>query len=196
MSTDLERARAEGLVRTVREQIAAYLSLEVTDDESLALAGEVLAEVKDLTRKVDDEKRSVTGPLNVALKTVRSWFAPAETVLTECTTTLKGRVAGYHAELERRNAAALENAAAAVRTGDVASVGTALAELHSAPKIEHVALVRRWTYRVCNVQMVPAEYLCVDEAKVRAAMHAMVARGEDPYIPGITFTQETGVAVR
>lgn len=90
-------------------------------------------------------------------------------------------------ERATREAAALEQA------GDHALAAAVVAEALAAPApvvvlpdttkgVEGLKFTRRWLWRVVHTEIVPREYLCLDEKKIGAYARAMKGSGQ---IPGI-----------
>lgn len=56
--------------------------------------------------------------------------------------------------------------------------------------------VKRWSYQVIDAQLVPREYLCLEERKVRGYIAYCEKMGTDPVIPGIQFEARMSVEGR
>ncbi len=175
---------------------ARCTDLDVYSEETYAEAAREVQKVKALAKAIDAEKRSVTKPLNDALTRIRGWFRPVETGLAECAGILNGKILEYQQAIAETNAEALDSARTAVDAGDNEAASEALATIQEDVRAEGVTITERWDFRVCNIGMVPTEYLTIDTAKVRAEMREQVKDGREPCIPGITFFKQQGVMVR
>jgi hypothetical protein len=193
------QSRASEAATEVRGMLEAYKAFEVLDQESYDLASEALVEVKTLAKRIEEEKKTATGPLTGVLKTIRGWFAPPEAALAECEGVLKIKIAGYMRAVEEINREAVTEAAAAVQAGDTQGITDALANVSSVDKAPGVSITHRWTFKVTALDMLPIAYLQANEPAIRAAMHESVKRnpdGEPDPIPGVVFYQDQSVSVR
>lgn len=58
------------------------------------------------------------------------------------------------------------------------------------------AMVTVWEFEIVNPKLVPAEFLVVDERKVREFMNYKVKMGETPELPGVAFRSRVDVRSR
>lgn len=73
-----------------------YQDLTIESDDQLQYASDELGEVKKLSKELDATKKSITQPLNAALKEIRALFAVPESNLKEAETVLKHGILQYH----------------------------------------------------------------------------------------------------
>lgn len=93
-------------------------SYEVIDQESYEMAGDELRAVKTRTKLLEEQRTSITGPLNNALRAVNALFAGPARLLEQAEGKLKLKMSGYVTAVERAQAEqrrVAEEAAAAER---------------------------------------------------------------------------------
>lgn len=184
-------------VRPAEEMLATVHTFVVEDDDSLALAAEALAEVKGHWRRLEERKKAVTGPLNLALREVRGWFAPVQDAYAEAEQILKGKVVDYHAARAEANRVALLDAAAAHTRGDGDGVQDALAAIALPAQVEGLQIRETWDFEVEDASLVPRAFFVVDDKLIWAALRRAVERGgQPPEIPGVRFFRARGVSSR
>lgn len=194
MTEPLALARAAVVAEQADAQasLAVLRDFSIENDDDQAFAAELLLEVKARHTALDEKRKTITGPMNVALRNVNGLFKPALDALLGCERELKGHITGYLARKEAANRAALA-AAAASATEEQATQAMAIVS-ESAP-MAGVRVSKVWVFEVINVDLVPAEYWSVDMAKIMEAMRESIARdGEPEPIPGVRFSQEDRLA--
>jgi hypothetical protein len=163
----IDRAEIERATTEATGTLGAAKELEINSDEDLAFIAEILADIKGQNKRLEEMKKSATSPLNDSLKTIRSWFAPAQDRFAEIERILKAKIVIYHERLEierKRAIAAIDDAATS------AEIGAALAVLHSTEEPERPAglSVRElWTYEVIDYHAVPRHFMCINEALIK-----------------------------
>ena len=75
---------------------------------------------------------------------------------------------------------------------------TAVPVIAHLPVVDKVQLssnrtVKRWSYQVLDAQLIPRDYLCLEERKVRGYIAYCEKMGTDPVIPGIQFEARMSV---
>lgn len=166
-------------------------SFEITCDEDQEVAADVLRDVKARYKAVEERRKSITQPLNTALREVNKLFKPLTTALLESERMLKGKIADYQREKIERNTRRLEEAAQA-ETWTEAQEALAETETHTSPKGVNVRHV--WKPRVVDPTKVPRQYLMVDVGKLEAL--AKGAKSEPAAIPGVRWEQKDIVTSR
>jgi hypothetical protein len=58
------------------------------------------------------------------------------------------------------------------------------------------AMVTVWEFEIVNQKLIPAEFLTVDEKKIRAHMNYKTKLGETPEVDGVRFTSRVDVRAR
>lgn len=188
------QAEAEDETGVAKEALAEIQGLPITNDADLAFAAEILGEVKGHYNRLEERKKQATGPLNAALKTIRSWFQPAQDHYSSAEKVLKDKIAAYHAMRAKERQAALDAAAAAHQAGDNEATQVAIAAVPPAPpKIDGVSVRDDWTYEVVAFGLVPDKYKVINHALLTAAVRE--SKGYTN-IPGIRPVQVNKVVAR
>jgi len=181
--------------------------------------GNFLKEVKTRSKRLEGELKSITDPLNIALKNVRALFKPALDALSVLEKSAKAAINDYdfRAEQERRKLEAelrakqeqerkrLEVQAEALRAQGKekqAEVKEAKAEMIAAkpviiasnvPKIDGVSKRVIWRYRIVDENAIPREYLMPNDKKIGEVIRATNGTVK---IPGIEAYQENIISSR
>ena len=207
---------------SIRSMHAQVLTLKVENDETLNTANTMLSQLKSMTTKWEDQRKSITRPMDEAKKRILALFRPADEQLEAMTLELKTKVIAYHREAEAKQAAErrklVEQAEQQAAAGDTeAAAASALAAVDASTPVLRTAvndvgstqLKSVWTFEVTDVSLVPREYLVVDEKRIRAAVSSGVrdhlADGAEVTakdaeraafgIPGVRIFQTTQLAV-
>lgn len=93
-------------------------SFQVDSPETFELAGDELRAIKARSKKLEEQRTSITGPINAALRAVNALFAGPADVLADAEGKIKQKMLAYQTEQERLAAEArrrAEEAAAAER---------------------------------------------------------------------------------
>lgn len=179
----IERPDAEASLRSVRD-----LTISTAADYESVVA--LTAEAKARSAKVDEVRRSITDPLNLALKRANGLFRPVLDAWAEIERVLKAKLVAFQAaqaaERDRLLAAAGES------PGDADGL-IAEAEAAIVPVVGGLSTRRAWTGEVSDASLIPREYLVPD---VRALMAVTRAAKADPGIPGWRAWPETVAAVK
>ncbi|MHB8674645.1 MAG: hypothetical protein ACYDAK_13340 [Candidatus Limnocylindrales bacterium] len=107
---------------------AAKAAVRIGTEKDLVLATEVLADTKRAAKKIADEKKKITEPLNTALNAARALFAPFERQLSETEAVLKEAIVSYHDRMEAERVKDAEKIAARVEKGTM-RVDTAIEKI-------------------------------------------------------------------
>lgn len=198
---------------TALEKFAA--SYTVTTPEQFQAGAADLQRVKGMQKKLEETRTGITGPMNAALKKVNDFFrAPAEK-LVAIEQLIKRKLGAYHEEQQRIAAAEQakaderarkerekleQRAAAAEASGKVekaaalqtqAATVVAPVIVREAPKVAGVQMRDAWKFQVVDPNLVPREYLVVDETKIRKVVAALK---QDTNIPGVRVYSEKQIA--
>jgi len=204
------RQDAEGVIGVAR-------NFTVADQASYVEAASVLQTIKALAKKADEERKSITAPMDAAKKRVMDLFRPMTDALTQAETELKRRMMIWKSEQdriareERRKAeeaarkererlekqAAKAEAAGKVERADTlrdrADLVVAAPPVAEPPKIEGIATRQIWRFEITDAGKVPDQYKTVNEKKVGAVVRALKG---DTDIPGVRVWAEEIVAAR
>lgn len=185
-------------------------SIVIKDADSDARACEIGKKVNGELKRLDELKKSMTDPINQSLKRIRALFAPAEEAGEKYLRSIKDAHNGFVME-EQRKARAEEARLAEIarkqaeelkeKAKDEAFAGnvevaqdleqqaeetetlvpTVQANVR---KVEAVAMKTYWSAEVIDFNLVPREYLVIDQKKINAL--AVATKGPSS-IPGVKF---------
>jgi hypothetical protein len=163
--------------------------LPVTNDDQQKFAVELLEEVKEMWRTLEDQRTQITGPMNKALRATNELFRPALKSLEHEEGLLKAKIADYLKSKELANVEALQLAAQA-STPEQANQAIST----FAPVVPPTGISVRyvWRFTVTQPELVPHELCSPDPEKIKAYSAAYPGAP----IPGVTFTQESIVTSR
>lgn len=171
--------------------------LELKSNEEMALASEMIKDVKRFFKEIDAERQEYTKPLNEMLGEVNGLYQPVLKKLTSIEAALKVAVGNYtRVQQEQQRAllaaAAAEAAAQKTREQAEAVVQQALQVAQAAPpmKVGGVSVTEVWDFELVDTEQVPRQYLAVDATKVKAAIKAGVRD-----IPGLRIFSKASVRV-
>lgn len=188
-------ALAKREVEQENEEIVPALeeikTFEIQSDSDQEFAAEILRDVKEKYRQVEEKRTSITGPLNQALRGVNDLFRPLKTALEDAERLLKGKIAGYQQRVDEQNRQALEEAAEAETPEEAQQV---LATTRTVQSPQGVNVRHVWKPKVTDASKLPREYLMPNMSKLEA--HAKAAKGQPAPIAGVTFTKVPIVASR
>jgi DNA polymerase III alpha subunit (gram-positive type) len=92
--------------QTLRERASQFAVVAVADPEAFQRGADNLRTLKTLIDELETELKKATDPLNLALKTVRGWFAPIRENLENADRQQRKALADYKAEQDRIEAEA------------------------------------------------------------------------------------------
>lgn len=222
MKTDIVPASTDDpRVKPVAKEVSALTqqveSFEVTDADSYEQGAEVLRTIKSLHKKAEEQRKSITSPLDQAKKQVMDLFRPFTDSLTGAERTLKRRMVAWKSEQDRiareearkaeekarkerqrleREAKKAEEAGRVERADTLrerSEVVTAAPPAPAAPKVSGISERKVWKFEVTDPSKVPDEYKTVDERKIGGVVRALKG---DTNIPGVRVWEESSLAAR
>lgn len=176
------QAQTAGYTDEIEMLAEQFSSLEVTDQDSADLVGEILVELKNKHEEIEEKRKEATGPLNKSLRTINSWFKPAKDAIEAAQKLLKGKVSCWYEEQERDRRAALAS-------GNIAEAMT-----KRAPSVSAMTEKKVWTYEVVDIDEVPRELMVLDDALVKSLI-----KDNDPEtleIAGLRIFQKSQMAMK
>lgn len=195
--------------------------LVVRTQEEFEGCAKFLQKVKGALAELEQRRRSIVDPINLAVKRINDLFRGPRETLEVAETSAKGAMARYSQEQERkareeearlRRLAAEENAKkikAAEREAEKAEKkgDPALAESirdqaqatlipppilqAETPKAAGISMRTVWKFRIVNEALVPREYLVPDERKIGGVVRSLQDKAS---IPGVEVYAEQLVA--
>jgi len=195
---------ASGLVKSLRNQAE---SLKIVDDQTDLRAKQILTEVTQAKKKLEDLRKEFVRPFNEGVKNINSFFKERILPADETIGVIKNKVGVYFrekaiaAEKERKRqeilAAKRQETAdkKAQKEGTIASAVPVptMPEPEKTTRTQGGSVTTRkvWKFQVNDVSRVPDEYKIVDERKIRQAVSSGIRD-----IPGVVIYQDEEVAVR
>lgn len=82
--------------------LAVANNIVITNDDEYVSASEYIKQLREAFRKVDDEEKSGTKPLNETLKKIRGWFKPTKDKLEQAADIVKRKRIDYERAVEAK----------------------------------------------------------------------------------------------
>lgn len=174
----------EAIVMAAQEEASeltqTLLDLEIRDQEMLDMVGNILVSVKTQWKDLEEKRTRITKPILAAKKAADDLFKPALDALRDAEKIIKQKIAAYMMAQQQ-----IKNDALA--SGDH-ETAVALQPLQLSGGVSSVPIRQ---YRVVDIEIVPREWLAVDDMKIKFAMreNKMLA------IPGIEFFEAQQIRV-
>lgn len=165
----------------------------VDSDTDLETAGEVQTYISKALKKLETERKAVTGPLDDAKKQIMAQEKELAKPLSDELTRLKALTSAYATECARRieeerrrreeEERKAAEAAVAIEDNPFAPVAPSPAPaaapmpMPTMPKTSSNRMVERWDFAVVDANAVPRELCSPDEKKIRAFLAARKAEG-------------------
>jgi hypothetical protein len=193
-------------------------ALKIIDNETYALAGNMLVTIKGLRKQIDAsfdpiidqahkthkeavlQKKLVEAPLTTAEGIIKpalaAWDTAQETIRRQAEQ--EAQEAAHRAEVERK----LAEAVSLEQQGDKQAADQVMAEPvyvppviipKTVPKVQGISYTERWNWSLVDINKVPREFLKLDEVKVGQVARAMKSAAN---IPGIRVYSEKTVSGR
>lgn len=177
-----EQPRAEESLKKIQS-----LSMETEADRERA--ARFLRITRERIEQLETERKSVTGPLNAAVKTINGWFKPVRDPYEQVVEVLRTRLEDRLLEIQNVKDAALKQVQEA---GPGAATAEVLAIAH-APETAPVGVTARdvWDFEILYEHQVPLEYWKVDEMAIQASIKVGIRE-----IPGVRIFRKLGLVVR
>ena len=169
------------------EWLAELRAYVISTDEEEQMIAAVLRGVKDKHDFADEKRKTITKPLNDAMKATNALFKPSLEAYKEVEKLLKDKIADYIARKQQANTAALHAAAAA------ATPEQAVRAIESTSPVAPpggVSIRYQWKFEVVDPNAVPRELCSPDDKKIQAALAAGMQ------VPGVRVFQEPIVSSR
>lgn len=165
----------------------------VKSDTDLETAGEVQTYISKALKKLETERKAVTGPLDDAKKQIMAQEKELAKPLSDELTRLKALTSAYATECARRieeerrrreeEERKAAEAAVAIEDNPFAPIAPSPAPtaapmpMPTMPKTSSNRMVERWDFAVVDANAVPRELCSPDEKKIRAFLAARKAEG-------------------
>ena len=177
-------------INTLAEQAK---NLTITSKEDMVKATTVLSNINKYVDSVKEQKETLTKPINVALKNIRSIFKPLEESYEEAIASIRLKMTSYQTKAIE-DARAQENAITArVAPGKGnLSIDTAVKKISSIERPDKetstdaglVQFVETKRFEVIDLSSLPLQYHLPNEVEIRKAMK------EGKELPGVRYWTE------
>lgn len=191
VAVDPAKVESQKLVKTaanmadsLEQDVEAFV---IESQEDLEIMASELAKCKGLNNQLEEQKQRALGPMNEAVKEVRSWFKPIQDRLSSLERTIKEKVGDYHLEQEKAKRLALAEASKALRGGgSSAQIGQAMAKMAQSQvqQVDGMGIRFTWNIEIVDVDVLPDEWWTPDEGAI--VRYVRLTKGEKP-IPGVVF---------
>lgn len=183
-----KEARAlEGVLDDVRK-------FPVDTQDDLDFAKHAVLDTKAQLKRLENRRKSATGPMNAAIKEINSWFKPATEALKAIETTWKGKILQAQKDFAAKTRLLEVQAREAAEAGDLEGVREAMVKASDAiPDMSGIVTRKVWKFEIEHPNLLPPRYLVPDEAAIRAEVQRL--KGECD-IPGLRVWCEDSVAAR
>ena len=168
-------------------------SIEIRNPSDMKKATEMLSQINKYADEVEEKKKSVTDPLNAALKAARGLFKPLEEKLEEAIGSIRSSMTSY--QTEQRRLEKIEEDKIASRVGEgkgKLKVETAVKKIDEIKKADQNVSAESGSvkfktvkkFEVMDVTMLPHDYILANETLIRKAMN------EGNELPGVRYYTE------
>lgn len=195
--------------------LASANAIIVTNAAQYQEAAAFLQQIKTNAEAIDKERVEWKKPLDTLAKKVQSLFKPALDTYATAEAIVKRKLISYADEQERirradqakaDEAARMEREKIAAQAAKAAASGkmekaealqmrasTVVAPViqREAPKVAGIQPRKQWVFEVVDPNLVPREYMTVDEKKIGAVVRALKGATK---IPGVAVREESNIA--
>jgi uncharacterized membrane-anchored protein YhcB (DUF1043 family) len=198
-----------------------FSEYKIETSEQYQNAAEMLKRIKSDYKEVENMRVAITKPMDDAKKNVMDYFRPFIDRLAKAEAVIKNGIVGYQAEQNRIHAEAQRKAIEAARAEEERKRKALEAQAEKAEKKGHtdkaellrdrseaihvpiqvvtsqvqkvsgIKTVETWKYEITDLNLVPREFLIVDEKKLGAYGRAMKSSAN---VAGVRFYQEQTIA--
>jgi hypothetical protein len=151
-------------------------SLKITNSKTMEQASNFRAKLKEEEKRLEEDKQKLTKPINDSLKAIRAKYKPAEEIISNTLGILNTKMSDYQMELIKKQRTEEEKIVKSIESGDV-SIDEAVEKMNSLSEVKtSKATAFRPSYELVikDSNLIPREYLIVDESAVKKALIAGV----------------------
>lgn len=144
------------------KDIAATVKLfNIASQEDLDLANETTKDVKRKFKDIEENRTSITQPINEGLRRVNAVFKPLTDQYKKCETELKTKVAAGLRYLREEQTRKLQEVAVLSQAGDMVGAKSVLLSTPDAMLPTGSSIREIWHYKIVDINLVPDEYLMI-----------------------------------
>jgi len=187
--------KAVAIIEKKMAPIAAKaIEIVIKTPEQQKEAGEMLTQLNKYGDELDALKKTITDPMNKALKAARALFKPREDKVEEAVNALRKAMGAYQLKAEQKAEKERDKIAQKVEDGKMsAEKGVAKMADVAAPEANietnggSVKFRDQKKFEVMDITLLPIEYHLADESAIRKAMQANIE------LPGVRYWVERTV---
>jgi len=155
--------------------------LAIKTEEDLASATDLLSKIKEVARDIEGFKKSITDPMNLALKNARALFSPLEAGYAEAEAVVKQKMVSYRVAAEKKKFAEEAKIVKKIEQGKI-SEEAGMAKLTALPQIDNKVEGNKGTiqfkkvskYEIIDYKKLPIEYLQANPGAIWKAVQSGV----------------------
>jgi len=170
MEVKINEEKSLALVKQDVEAVENQSRFKVTSEEKLQMAVAARKQIKEASKKLELQKKSITDPLNAALKNTRALFAPFEARLQVVDKWLGAQMLDWMEKKEAEARAKAVEVEKKVAEGGMTFAKASVAVEKATAKVEAVPVRELTKLRIVDASKLPREYLIPDEGKIFAAL--------------------------
>jgi hypothetical protein len=199
-----------------REQLLARTAkLAIRDQEGYTEAAGWLKSIKGFLKAIEDARTRITKPINESLREVNAQAKDAAAPFLESEIKIKRAMIAWSDEQDRLQreeqrrlneasekerlrlqeiadrAAAKGQTTKAEQFEERALAVTAPIAQTAAPKVGGISIPKVWTFEITDEDLIPREYLLIDETRIRKIVTALKG---DTKIPGVRVFEQKRIA--
>lgn len=154
----------------LKQEVAVYKSIEVVikNQDDLAKADTILANVQDTLKKIKAEKDGIIKPIKESIDKIKEKYAPYEEQLEEVKAKFKQAKLAYSEILEAQKATLVER----VDNGEIKAT-TAINRIEKLGDVDGIKTIK--SLFIEDETKIPREYFVIDLVKVRKDLLAGIS---------------------
>ncbi len=178
---------AQALAKQTEDMVEIYKSYAIIDNPSYVNAAEDLKKIKQKASELEEQRKSMTRPLDESKKRIMDFFRKPLNLLAQMEATIKSSMLKFQREEEiRRQEEQKKLDKLAKKNGLPAPVIPTKVE-----KVTGVKTKTLWRFRIKDEKKIPREYLIPNEKMLGQLAEATKGSLE---IPGVEFYPEEIIA--
>lgn len=207
----------ESLLTRASQALDTLRALKVTSEDDYRAASAWHAQIKGIRNAIEEQRKGMKRPVDALAAAIQAYHRPALEFCDESEQIVEGLLTGWLAEQEAMRKA-LQQAAddqadkerqrlqrlaeRAAERGDhnkAEQLETRAATLvpvivpKATPKVAGQSLRANYTFEIVDEKLLPREWLCPDEQKIRRYVKAM---RDEARIPGVRVMKDTTIVSR
>lgn len=194
----MNAADVAALQRQAEYDVPSYLAVEVADADTYQFADALLTDVAQRKDAITAMRKSATGPMYTAVRTVEAWFKPVTAALESAEAHLKSVMGAWRLAEREREAAAREATAVAAEAGDAATMIAAVSEAAAiaAPTGARATTRFVWIVKRIAADLIPPDWMVPDVARIEALARSTPGDADAPVVPGVIFERIARLGAR